>query len=103
MPESKFSIIFSIPEPRKKPSPFIYSVAWTGPVPDSALRDEERLASSMNWLSYVGSPELVDGCGHVFAGFCTAMWLPGQSREVDEALSAARSARFERGERGRRS
>jgi hypothetical protein len=85
MPEKKFSIIFSIPDPRKKPSPLIWTVTWSGPLTDGALPINEALA---------------DGCGHVFAGFLPSMWVVGGQTEVRAALAVARSARFEHGEAG---
>ena len=85
MPEDKFSILFSIPEPAKKPSPMIWTVGWAGPLPGNAWTADERL---------------LDSCGHVFIGFVPMLWIYASEAETVAALTAARSARFEHGERG---
>jgi hypothetical protein len=85
LPENKFSIVFAIPDPHKKPSPLIWTVSWTGPLADKALPVNEELA---------------DGCGHIFAGFIPSFWMVDKRSSVQSALSAARSARFEHGESG---
>jgi hypothetical protein len=108
MPDDKFSILFSLPEPRKKPAPFIWTVGWTGPIPLHVVTSEDFRYGTIvttgtgpdDGAIYPVDETLIDGCGHIYIGFLPLLWLAGTQDQVTQALIAARSARFEHGEAG---
>jgi hypothetical protein len=88
MPESKFSILFGIPDPRTVKIGIHPTVVWVG------------ADAPVDWGAPGTDRMLVDSCGHVRAGFIPGVWLYGAPEGMRAACAAARSARFEHGHSG---
>lgn len=84
----RYTIVFSIPDPRDFKG-FIGPVpTWVGPLPGGVMPASEQT---------------VDNCspGCIRLGFVSGLWVPGGTEDqISHALTKARSARFEHGENG---